>query len=133
MILPVVSLGLLVLAGIARMTRASVLEVLKEDYIRTARAKGLGERIVLIRHALRNASLPIITIIGLGLAGLLSGAVVTENVYAIPGLGRMAAEAISTRDYPIIQGLIILIGAAYVYINLIIDIAYAFLDPRIRY
>ena len=115
------------------MTRASVLEVLKEDYIRTARAKGLGERIVLIRHALRNASLPIITIIGLGLAGLLSGAVVTENVYAIPGLGRMAAEAISTRDYPIIQGLIILIGAAYVYINLIIDIAYAFLDPRIRY
>ena len=121
MILPVVSLGLLVLAGIARMTRASVLEVLKEDYIRTARAKGLSERIVLIRHALRNASLPIITIIGLGLAGLLSGAVVTENVYAIPGLGRMAAEAISTRDYPIIQGLIILIGAAYVYINLIID------------
>ena len=133
MILPVVSLGLLVLAGIARMTRASVLEVLKEDYIRTARAKGLSERIVLIRHALRNASLPIITIIGLGLAGLLSGAVVTENVYAIPGLGRMAAEAISTRDYPIIQGLIILIGAAYVYINLIIDIAYAFLDTRIRY
>lgn len=133
MILPVFSLGLLVLAGIARMTRASVLEVLKEDYVRTARAKGLGERIVLIRHALRNASLPIITIIGLGLAGLLSGAVVTENVYAIPGLGRMAAEAISTRDYPIIQGLIILIGAAYVYVNLLIDIAYAFLDPRIRY
>ena len=100
LILPSLSLGLVVIALIARMTRASVLEVLKEDYVRTARAKGMAEKTVLIRHALRNASLPILTVIGLGLAGLLSGAVVTESVFAIPGLGRLAVEAIATRDYP---------------------------------
>ena len=131
--LPALSLGLVVIALIARMTRASVLEVLKEDYVRTARAKGMTESKVLIRHALRNASLPILTIIGLGLAGLLSGAVVTESVFAIPGLGRLAVDAIATRDYPIIQAMIILIGTFYVFINLAVDIAYAFLDPRIRY
>ena len=131
--LPALSLGLVVIALIARMTRASVLEVLKEDYVRTARAKGLAESKVLIRHALRNASLPILTIVGLGLAGLLSGAVVTESVFAIPGLGRLAVDAIATRDYPIIQAMIILIGTFYVFINLAVDIAYAFLDPRIRY
>ena len=131
--LPALSLGLVVIALVARMTRASVLEVLKEDYVRTARAKGLTEKTVLIRHALRSASLPILTIIGLGLAGLLSGAVVTESVFAIPGLGRLAVDAIATRDYPIIQALIILIGTFYVFINLAVDIAYAVLDPRIRY
>ena len=133
LILPSLSLGLVVIALIARMTRASVLEVLKEDYVRTARAKGMAEKTVLIRHALRNASLPILTVIGLGLAGLLSGAVVTESVFAIPGLGRLAVEAIATRDYPIIQAMIILIGSFYVFINLVVDILYAFLDPRIRY
>ncbi len=133
LILPAFSLGLISIAGITRMTRASVLEVLREDYVRTARAKGLGESVVLIRHALRNAGLPIMTIVGIGLAGLFSGSVITENVYAIPGLGRLAAEAINTRDYPIVQGMIILIAAAYVYINLLIDILYAYLDPRIRY
>ena len=131
--LPAFSLGLVVIALVARMTRASVLEVLKEDYVRTARAKGMTEKTVLIRHALRSASLPILTIIGLGLAGLLSGAVVTESVFAIPGLGRLAVDAIATRDYPIIQALIILIGTFYVFINLAVDIAYAVLDPRIRY
>ena len=133
LVLPSLSLGLVVIALIARMTRASVLEVLKEDYVRTARAKGMAEKTVLIRHALRNASLPILTVIGLGLAGLLSGAVVTESVFAIPGLGRLAVEAIATRDYPIIQAMIILIGSFYVFINLAVDILYAFLDPRIRY
>ncbi len=133
LILPAASLGLVVIALIARMTRASVLEVLKEDYVRTARAKGITERAILIRHALRNASLPILTVVGLSLAGLLSGAVVTESVFAIPGLGRLAVEAIATRDYPIIQAMIILIGGFYVFINLIVDILYAFLDPRIRY
>ena len=133
LVLPALSLGLVVIALIARMTRASVLEVLKEDYVRTARAKGVTERTVLIRHALRNASLPILTVIGLGLAGLLSGAVVTESVFAIPGLGRLAVEAIATRDYPIIQAMIILIGSFYVFINLAVDVLYAFLDPRIRY
>ena len=133
LILPAFSLGLISIAGIARMTRASVLEVLREDYVRTARAKGLGESVVLIRHALRNAGLPIMTMVGLNLAFLLSGSVVTENVYAIPGLGRLAAEAIQTRDYPVIQGMIILIAAGFVYINLMIDVLYAYLDPRIRY
>ena len=133
LILPAASLGLVVIALIARMTRASVLEVLKEDYVRTARAKGITERAILIRHALRNASLPILTVVGLSLAGLLSGAVVTESVFAIPGLGRLAVEAIATRDYPIIQAMIILIGGFYVFINLAVDILYAFLDPRIRY
>ncbi len=133
LILPAFSLGLVVIALIARMTRASVLEVLKEDYVRTARAKGIAEPAILIRHALRNASLPILTVVGLSLAGLLSGAVVTESVFAIPGLGRLAVEAIATRDYPIIQAMIILIGGFYVFINLAVDILYAFLDPRIRY
>ena len=133
LILPAFSLGVISIAGITRMTRASVLEVLREDYVRTARAKGLGESVVLMRHALRNAGLPILTIVGVGLAFLLSGSVVTENVFAIPGMGRLAAEAIQTRDYPIIQGMIILIAAAFVYINLMIDILYAYLDPRIRY
>lgn len=133
LILPALALGTVYIALIARMTRASVLEILREDYIRTAKAKGLGERVVLLRHALKNASLPIITIIGLGLAALISGAVVTESVFAIPGLGRLIVDSILHRDYPIIQGLILLTAAVYVFVNLAVDIIYAYLDPRIRY
>ena len=133
LILPAFTLGLVLIALIARMTRASMLEILKEDYVRTARAKGITENLVLIRHALRNASLPIITVIGLGVAALLSGAVVTESVFAIPGMGRLAVDAIVARDYPVIQGLIIVLATIYVFINLAVDIIYAYLDPRIRY
>ena len=133
LILPAVTLGLVLVALITRMTRASMLEILKEDYIRTAHAKGLSERLVLTRHALRNASLPIITVIGLGVAALLSGAVVTESVFAIPGMGRLAVDAIAARDYPVIQGLIIVLATVYVFINLAVDITYAYLDPKIRY
>ncbi|MDP6401959.1 MAG: ABC transporter permease [SAR202 cluster bacterium] len=133
LILPAFSLGLVVIALIARMTRAAMLEVLREDYVRTARAKGLSEQMVLVRHALRNASLPIITVIGLSTAFLLSGAVVTESVFFIPGMGRLAVDAIAARDYPVIQGLIIVISAVFVFVNLAVDITYAFLDPRIRY
>ena len=133
LILPAITLGLVLIALIARMTRASMLEILKEDYVRTARAKGITENMVLVRHALRNASLPIITVIGLGVAALLSGAVVTESVFAIPGMGRLAVDAIVARDYPVIQGLIIVLATLYVFINLGVDITYAYLDPRIRY
>ena len=133
LILPAITLGLVLIALIARMTRATMLEILREDYVRTARAKGLTEKLVLIRHALRNASLPIITVIGLGVAALLSGAVVTESVFAIPGMGRLAVDAIVARDYPVIQGLIIVLATIYVFINLTVDITYAYLDPRIRY
>ncbi len=133
LILPAFTLGLVLIALIARMTRAAMLEVLREDYVRTARAKGLSEQMVLIRHALRNASLPIVTVIGLGVAALLSGAVVTESVFFIPGMGRLAVDAIAARDYPVIQGLILVVATVYVFINLAVDITYAFLDPRIRY
>ena len=133
LVLPVIATGLVVMALIARMARATVLEVLGEDYIRTARAKGLVESTVLIRHALRNAILPIITVIGLGFALLLGGVVVTENVFAIPGLGRLLVNAISHRDYPVIQGTILVLSAIYAVVNLMVDISYAFLDPRIRY
>lgn len=133
LVLPVLATGLVVMALITRMTRATVLEVLGEDYIRTARAKGLVESTVLIRHALRNAILPIITVIGVGFALLLGGVVVTENVFAIPGLGRLLVNAISHRDYPVIQGTILVLSAIYAVVNLMVDISYAFLDPRIRY
>ncbi len=133
LVLPVLATGLVVMALITRMTRATVLEVLGEDYIRTARAKGLVESTVLIRHALRNAILPIITVIGVGFALLLGGVVVTENVFAIPGLGRLLVNAISHRDDPVIQGTILVLSAIYAVVNLMVDISYAFLDPRIRY
>ena len=133
LIMPTVATGVIVMAFITRMTRAAVLEVLRADYIRTARAKGLSETTVLLRHALKVASLPIITIIGLLLAGILSGVVIIEQVFAIPGLGRLMVDAIIRRDYPVIQGTIILVSFFYVYMNLIIDISYAYLDPRIRY
>ena len=132
-ILPCLTLATIYIALIARMTRASMLEVLGEDYIRTARAKGLREKAVLFRHALRNASVPILTIIGTGFALLISGVVVTESVFNIPGIGRLTVDAILARDYPVIQAMILLTSAIYVFINLMIDVAYSFLDPRIRY
>ena len=131
--LPSLATGVIIMALIARMTRATVLETLGEDYVRTARSKGLSEKIVLIRHALRNAALPIVTVIGLGVAALLSGLVVTESVFGIPGLGRLLLNAIVSRDYPIIQGTILIISVVYVMINLLVDISYAFFDPRVRY
>jgi len=131
--LPSVALALLYSALIARITRASVLEVLTEDYIRTARAKGLASSVVLMRHALKNAAVPIVTIIGIGIALLIGGVVVTESVFNIPGLGRLTVDSILRRDYPIIQGIILLFAGVYVFINLLVDIAYTFLDPRIRY
>ena len=133
LILPSVTLGVIYVALIARITRASVLEILNEDYIRTARAKGLSNRVVLMRHALRNAAVPILTVIGLGIALLIGGAVVTESVYGLPGLGRLTVEAVLSRDFPVIQTVILLFSAVYVFINLVIDIGYTIFDPRIRY
>jgi peptide/nickel transport system permease protein len=133
LILPAVTLSVVYMALIARMTRASMLGVLGEDYIRTAFAKGLAPRRVLLRHALKNASLPVVTVIGLGVALLIGGAVVTESVFALPGLGRLTVDAIVRRDYPVIQGVILVVSAAYVLINLVVDLLYVVLDPRIRF
>jgi peptide/nickel transport system permease protein len=133
LILPGVTLSVIYIALIARITRASVLDVLGEDYIRTAYAKGLTNRVVLMRHALRNAAVPIITVIGIGVALLIGGVVVTESVFNIPGLGRLTVDAVLGRDYPTIQAVILLFSFVYVLINLLIDLAYTFLDPRIRY
>jgi peptide/nickel transport system permease protein len=133
LILPALTLSVVYLALIARMTRASMLNVLAEDYIRTAFAKGLAPHRVLIRHALKNASLPVVTIIGIGFALLIGGAVVTESVFALPGLGRLTVDAIVKRDYPVIQGVILVVSGAYVLLNLVIDMLYVVLDPRIRY
>ncbi|HZQ02304.1 MAG TPA: ABC transporter permease [Reyranella sp.] len=133
MVLPSITLGAVYVALIARITRASVLEVLNEDYIRTARAKGLSNRVVLMRHALRNAAVPILTVIGIGIALLIGGAVVTESVYGLPGLGRLTIEAVLSRDFPTIQAVILLFSVVYVLINLLIDIGYTLVDPRIRY
>jgi peptide/nickel transport system permease protein len=131
--LPTLTLSFIYVALIARITRASVIEVLGEDYIRTARAKGQVEIKVLFRHALKNAAVPIVTVIGLGVALLIGGVVVTESVYNIPGLGRLVVDAITRRDYPIIQGLILFFALIYIVLNLIIDIIYTIVDPRIRY
>ncbi len=131
--LPALTLSVIYMALIARMTRASMLEVLSEDYIRTAFAKGAAPRSVLGRHALKNASLPVVTIIGIGFALLIGGAVVTESVFALPGLGRLTVDAILRRDYPVIQGVILVVSGVYVLINLVVDLLYVFLDPRIRY
>jgi len=133
LILPSIALGTVYMALVARITRASMLEVLAQDYIRTAQAKGIDERHVLGGHALKNAAVPIVTVIGIGFALLISGAVVTETVFAIPGLGRLTVDAILRRDYPIIQGVTLLFSAAYVLVNLVVDLSYLFLDPRIRY
>jgi peptide/nickel transport system permease protein len=131
--LPAITLSLIYIALIARVTRASVLETLGEDYIRTARAKGLPEVLVLQRHALANAAVPIITVIGIGIALLIGGVVVTESVYAIPGLGRLTVDAVLARDFPTVQGVILLFSFVYVLVNLLVDLSYVFFDPRIRY
>ncbi len=120
-------------ALVARMTRSTMLEVLNEDYIRTARAKGLSERVVIIRHGLRNASIPIVTVVGLVFAALVGGAVVTETVFAIPGLGRLLVDGVVRRDFPIVQAMLMVVAVGYVFVNLMVDVAYAYLDPRIRY
>ena len=133
LILPSFALGLAYVALIARITRASMLEVLAEDYIRTASAKGVATMPMLLRHALKNAAVPIITVIGIGVALLMSGVVITESVFNIPGVGRLVVDAIQRRDYPIIQGVMVVFAAVYVLINLVIDILYSFIDPRIRY
>jgi peptide/nickel transport system permease protein len=133
LILPALTLSVIYIALIARVTRASVLEALGEDYIRTARAKGLPELRVLVRHALANAAVPIATVIGIGIAILIGGVVVTESVYAIPGLGRLTVDAVLARDFPTIQGVILFFSFIYVLVNLLIDLSYVFLDPRIRY
>lgn len=133
LILPAMALGTIYIALIARMTRASMLDVLAQDYIRTANAKGLRTEKVLLGHALKNAAVPIVTVIGIGVALLIGGVVVTESVFAIPGLGRMTVDAILRRDYPIIQGVILMFSFVYVVVNLLVDLSYTLFDPRIRY
>jgi peptide/nickel transport system permease protein len=133
LVLPTVALGLVYTALIARITRATMLETLNEDFIRTARAKGLGEPRVLILHSLKNASVPIVTTIGTGIALLIGGVVVTESVFAVPGIGRLTIDAVMQRDYPVIQGVILVVAGVYVLVNLLIDLTYSLLDPRIRY
>ncbi len=133
LILPSLTLSVIYIALIARIARTSILEVLSEDYIRTARAKGLPNRVVLMRHALRNAAVPIITVIGIGVAFLIGGVVVTESVFSIPGLGRLTVDAVLARDYPTVQAVILLFSIVYVLLNLLVDVAYTLLDPRIRY
>jgi peptide/nickel transport system permease protein len=133
LILPSIALGTIYIALIARITRAAMLEVLAQDYVRTAHAKGLAPSAVLLGHALKNAAVPIVTIIGIGIALLISGVVVTESVFAIPGIGRLTVDAILRRDYPIIQGVILLFSTIYVLVNLAVDLSYRFFDPRIQY
>src|SRR5438874_6138948 len=133
LILPAVALGCVYIALIARITRATMLEVLQQDYIRTARAKGVGQTGILFVHALKNAAVPIVTVIGIGVALLIGGAVVTETVFAIPGIGRLTVDAILRRDYPVIQGVVLMFSFLYVLVNLAIDLLYTVLDPRIRY
>jgi peptide/nickel transport system permease protein len=133
LMLPTLALAMVQTALIARMTRASMLDVLAQDYIRTAHAKGLPNEKVLIGHALKNAAVPIATIVGISIALLISGVVVTETVFAIPGLGRLTVDAILRRDYPVIQGIILVFSGAYVLINLLVDLSYTFFDPRIRF
>lgn len=133
LILPALTLGVSYAAILARTTRSAMLDVLSQDYIRTAVAKGAGPRIVLFTHALKNAAIPIITVIGLGLATLIGGSVITESVFAIPGVGRLTLDAILHRDYPVIQGVVLLFSVSYVAVNLVIDVIYTLVDPRIRY
>jgi peptide/nickel transport system permease protein len=133
LILPSIALGLAYVALIARITRTAMLDVLAEDYIRTARAKGVANRSMLLKHALKNAGVPIVTVIGIGVALLIGGVVITETVFNIPGVGRLVVDAISKRDYPIIQGVILIFSGVYVLVNLAVDLSYTLLDPRIRY
>ena len=133
LVLPWCTLATIYVALIARVTRASVSEALTEDYIRTARAKGITEQMVLLRHALANAAVPIVTVIGIGIALLIGGVVVTETVYSIPGLGSLTVDAVLNRDFPVIQGVVLFFSLLYVLINLLVDLSYLWLDPRIRY
>jgi peptide/nickel transport system permease protein len=133
LILPAIALGFVYIALIARTTRAAMLEVLSQDYVRTARAKGMSESGILFLHALKNAAVPIVTVVGIGIALLIGGAVVTESVFAIPGLGRLTIDAIVRRDYPLIQGIVLMFSLVYVLVNLAIDLLYTVVDPRIRY
>jgi peptide/nickel transport system permease protein len=133
LVLPSIALGLAYVALIARITRTTMLDVLAEDYIRTARAKGVATRPMLLKHALKNAGVPIITVIGIGVALLIGGVVITETVFNIPGIGRLVVDAISQRDYPVIQGVTLLFSGVYVVVNLVVDLTYTLLDPRIRY
>lgn len=133
LIMPAITLGTAMAAVVARLTRSTMLEVLRDDYIRTARAKGLAERIVIYGHALRNAMLPIVTVVGLEIGRLLGGAVITETIFAWPGIGKLAVDAIFSRDFPIVQGVVVMSGVVFVLANLAVDISYAWLDPRIRY
>ncbi|MDI7250887.1 MAG: ABC transporter permease, partial [Bacillota bacterium] len=133
LVLPSVALGAIQMAIIARMTRSSMLEVIRQDYIRTARSKGLAERVVIYKHALKNALIPVVTVVGLTVGRLLGGAVLTETIFSWPGLGKFAVDAIYARDYPQVQGVVLLIAAGFVLVNLLVDVIYVFLDPRIRY
>ncbi|MCC7046488.1 MAG: ABC transporter permease [Alphaproteobacteria bacterium] len=133
LVLPSIALGLAYIALIARITRTTMLDVLAEDYMRTARAKGVAPRPMLLKHALKNAAVPIVTVIGIGVALLIGGVVITETVFNIPGIGRLVVDAIARRDYPIIQGVIMLFSGVYVLVNLLVDLSYTVLDPRIRY
>jgi peptide/nickel transport system permease protein len=133
LVLPAITLGSGLSAKLMRLLRSSLLEALSQDYIRTARAKGVGQRAILFLHALKNAAVPIVTVIGIGIALLIGGAVVTESVFAIPGLGRLTVDAILRRDYPVIQGVVLLFSFVYVLVNLVIDLLYTLFDPRIRY
>jgi peptide/nickel transport system permease protein len=133
LVLPCLALALIYVALLARVTRAAVSEALTEDYVRTARAKGIAETQVLLRHALSNAAVPIITVAGLSAAQLIGGVVVTETVFAIPGLGQLTVDAVLSRDFPLIQGVVLLFSTVYVALNLLVDVSYVFLDPRIRY
>lgn len=133
LLLPALTLGFVSSALIARMTRSSMLEVLRLDYVRTARAKGLSERRVIYGHALRNAMIPVITVIGLSLGGLIAGAMVTETVFALPGVGRLVVSSVFRRDYPMIQGALLFVASSYVFVNLLVDLMYVLLDPRIKY
>jgi len=131
-VLPALTLGTGAMAGITRMTRTTMLEVIGQDYIRTARAKGLAERVVIYRHALRNAMIPVVTVMGLQLGALLEGAVITETVFAWPGIGRLAVDAIRSHDYPMIQSVVVAFAVSYAVINLLVDLLYALLDPRLE-
>lgn len=133
LILPSIALSIIYVALIARVTRAAVAEAMSEDYIRTARAKGISEARVLVRHGLTNAAVPIVTVIGIGIALLIGGVVVTETVFAIPSLGQLTVDAVLSRDFPLIQGIILFFSVIYVFINLLVDLSYLVLDPRIRY
>jgi peptide/nickel transport system permease protein len=133
LVLPSLALGMAYVALIARITRTTMLEVLAEDYIRTGKAKGVANRPLLLRHALKNAAVPIVTVVGIGVALLIGGVVITETVFNIPGIGRLVVDAIARRDYPIVQGVIMLFAGLYVLVNLLVDLSYTLFDPRIRY